>query len=519
MQMRNRLLTLIITTLTVSQIIAQITPYERPYEVNKVSRVGDYPKIKEVKPWDGRTAGDYSIKIQLKGLQEGEIVFLADHHIGGKYLRDTAIVGKKGMAEFTGNRLLQRGMYLFVLPQKKDYFEFLIGDDQDFTLKGDTSWTEHNYYKTMKAIGSDENEWFINYQLSKTNIIEKLIEVDQQIKKDSSEENLAKWNPVKDELLKEKTAYDSVFISQHPNSMIARFLYALKPIKIPEAPKKEDGTIDSNFAYQYYKAHFWDHVDFNEDALVRMPINLFKDKLDEYFDKVIIPDADSCINACNYLLLKAQNSIENEKYLIWYLTNHFESSKIMGLDRVFVHMAMSQYCAGRTWWVDSTTVARMCDNAYRRSYSLIGAQARDLQLKNERDEWINTNGIEAPFTIVMFWDPTCGHCKEAMPKIAEIYKNNKDKGWKVVTLASGNKRKEWLEYLEEHKEISEFTNLIRGEVLEQKYADNLQSYYVIASPTIFVLDENKKIVANRIDVDKMEDFINMLADRKKKENN
>jgi protein-disulfide isomerase len=119
----------------------------------------------------------------------------------------------------------------------------------------------------------------------------------------------------------------------------------------------------------------------------------------------------------------------------------------------------------------------------------------------------------------MFWDPTCGHCKEAMPKIAEIYKNNKDKGWKVVTLASGNKRKEWLEYLEEHKEISEFTNLIRGEVLEQKYADNLQSYYVIASPTIFVLDENKKIVANRIDVDKMEDFINMLADRKKKENN
>lgn len=519
MQMRKRLLTLIITTLTVSQIIAQITPYERPYEVNKVSLVGDYPKIKEVKPWDGRTAGDYSIKIQLKGLQEGEMVFLADHHIGGKYLRDTAIVGKKGMAEFTGNRLLQRGMYLFVLPQKKDYFEFLIGDDQDFTLQGDTSWTEHNYYKTMNAIGSDENEWFINYQLSKTNIIEKLIEVDQQIKKDSSEENLAKWNPVKDELLKEKTAYDSVFISQHPNSMIARFLYALKPIKIPETPIKEDGTIDSNFAYQYYKAHFWDHVDFHEDALVRMPINLFKDKLDEYFDKVIIPDADSCINACNFLLRKAENSIENEKYLIWYLTNHFESSKIMGLDRVFVHMAMSQYCAGRTWWVDSTTVARMCNNAYRRSYSLIGAQARDLQLKNERDQWINTNNIQAPFTIVMFWDPTCGHCKEAMPKIAEIYKNNKDKGWKVVTLASGNKRKEWLEYLEEHKEISEFTNLIRGEVLEQKYADNLQSYYVIASPTIFVLDENKKIVANRIDVDKMEDFINMLADRKKKESN
>ena len=44
MQMRKRLLTLIITTLTVSQIIAQITPYERPYEVNN----RDYYFVNEV---------------------------------------------------------------------------------------------------------------------------------------------------------------------------------------------------------------------------------------------------------------------------------------------------------------------------------------------------------------------------------------------------------------------------------------------------------------------------------------
>lgn len=493
----------------------RITPYHTSHTFNKLSKVGNYPKIRNNKPWDGRMEGEYHIKFKINGLEPGQTVFLADHHIGGKYLRDTAMVDKKGIAEFTGNKLLQRGMYLFVLPEKSDFFEFLIDDDQDFLIKTDTSFFQHNYYKNMKVEGSDENTWFVGYQNQKTTIIEQILAIDAEIKKDSTEENLAIWTPKRDALIQEKMNADSLYVALHPSSMLSRFLLALMPVDVPQPPTDENGIIDSSWMYRYFKEHYWENVDFNEDALVRMPVNVLKTKMDYYFDKVIVPDADSSIQACNDLLLQAQNSLENEKYIIWYLTNRFESSKIMGLDRVFVHMALSQYCQGRTWWVDSTTTAKMCESAYRRSYSLIGAKAADLQLKNQDSVWINTNSFKAPYTILMFWDPTCGHCKEIMPKIAKIYAENKDKGWKVVTLAAGNKKKEWYEYLAAHPEISEFTNLIRGEVLDQKYADALQSYYVISSPTIFLLDENKKIVANRIDTDKIVEFIEHLESKKK----
>ncbi len=486
----------------------KIIPYQRPYSVNKENRVGVYPKQKNTKQWDGRSPGIYSVRFKMKGLKPGETVYIADHHIGGKYLRDTAIVDKKGIANFTGNFWLQRGMYLFVLPEKKDYFEFLIDDDQDFQINCDTSWYEHDYYAKMTVEGSEENDRFVKYQMGKMQSIQKLIEVDQQMQTDSTPANLARLNPIKEQYLREKNQFDSLYISKNPNSMLARFLLAMQPVTIPqELPTKADGTKDSTFPYRYYRNHYWDNVDFNEDALVRMPVNVLKMKLDGFFDKIIVPDADTCIDACNFLLEKAKNSVENEKYLIWYLTNRFESSNIMGLDRVFVHMALGYYCQGKTWWVDSTTVSKMCENAYRRSHSLIGAPAADLQLKNQDSVWINTNSIKAPYTIMMFWDPTCGHCKEIMPKIAKIYAENKQKGWKVVTLASGDKKKEWYEYLAKHPEISEFTNLIRGEVLAQKYADALYSYYVIASPTIYLLDENKKIVANRIDAEKIVEFI------------
>jgi hypothetical protein len=95
-----------------------------------------------------------------------------------------------------------------------------------------------------------------------------------------------------------------------------------------------------------------------------------------------------------------------------------------------------------------------------------------------------------------------------MPKLAKIYEKNKAKGWKVVALASGDKKKEWYDYVKDHPETKQFIHLIRGEVQSQKYADALYSYYVIASPTIYIMDADKKIIANRIDVDKIEEFIN-----------
>ncbi len=494
----------------------KIISYQSPHKVNKLAPVGIYPKIKASQPWSGRVPGKYSIRFQIKGLSAGDTVYLADHHIGGKYLRDTAVVNKKGIADFTGDLLLQRGMYLFVLPGKSDFFEFLIDDDQDFTIKTDTAFYEHNYYRNMNVEGSNENTWFAEYQNRKTRIIEQLIEIDAAIQKDSSETNVARWAPVKEKLMMEKMSVDSLHLALYPQSMLSRFLLSMMPIDVPEAPADESGKVDSTWRYRYFKEHYFENIDFNEDALVRMPVNVLKNKLDYYFDNVIIPDADSCIQACNDILIQCKNSIENEKYLIWYLTNRFESSKIMGHDKVFVHMAISQYCQGRTWWVDSSTTAQMCENAYRRSYSLIGEKAPDLQLKNQDSVWINTNSIKAPYTLLMFWDPTCGHCKEIMPKLAKIYAENKHKGWKVITLAAGNKKQEWYEYLKAHPEISEFTNLLRGEVLDQRYADALQAYYVIVSPTIYLLDENKTILANRIDSDKIVEFIDHIESRKKK---
>ncbi|MBL7813123.1 MAG: DUF5106 domain-containing protein [Bacteroidetes bacterium] len=514
---------LAVATLPIAAALAQPTPYVRTAPALKPNTVGIYPKLQNAKQWNGNEAGQYSIKFKVKGIKPGDTVYLADYHLDGKFLRDTTVVDKKGVANFTGRFKLQRGMYLFVLPQKQDYFEFLIDDDQDFTISTDTALWTRDYYKNMAVDGSDENTGFLSYQLGKTNLITRLMKVDEKMKTDTLPDQKAALQKERTQILADKENYDKDYIKAHPNRLLSRFLWSMVDIEVPtELPKKPDGTTDSSFQYRYYKLHYWDHVDLNEDGLTRMPLNIIKQKLDFFFDKVMLPDADSNIVECDKLLARASSSIEIEKYLIWYLTNRFESSNIMGLDKVFVHMANNYYCSGKAWWVDSATIARMCENSFRRAKCTIGSPGAPLELQTRDGQWFNTASINAPYTILIFWDPTCGHCKEVLPKLLKIYENNKAKGWKVVALASGDRKKEWLEYLKEHPEMNEFIHLIRGEVRSQEMADNLYNYYVVASPTIFILDENKTIRANRIDVEKIEEYLGHL-DRfkaaKAKENN
>ena len=506
----------------------KFTPYTRTAPV-KPNVFGNYPNIKNAPAWDGREPGNYSIRFRFKtitppkatpkitNIYAGDTVYLADHNIGGKYLRDTAVIDKNGVANFIGTKKLQRGMYLFVFPKKRDYFEFIIDDDLDFQIDFDTAWSTRDYYKSMNVTGSLENAAFVEYQKGKVAVIEKLMAIDEVIEADSMAPQSTKdsLNAIREQYLNEKGNYDSAYVIKYPGHLLSKFLVAMINIPYPEVfPTLPDGTKDSSFPLRWYKKHYLDHMDFGDDGLLRMPVNIVKQRLDFYFDKIIVPDADTCMMVAEKLLDQCKNTIEMEKYLIWYLTNRFESSNIMGLDRAFVRMAMSTYCQGKSWWVDSTTINKMCENAFRRAHTLIGETAPELELKDIKGNWINTQKIRGPYVVMIFWDPTCGHCKEVMPKLAKIYEANKDKGWKVIALSSGDKKKEWEEYYNTHPETQAFTHLIRGEVQSQKYADALYSYYVVSSPTIYVLDADRKIVANRIDVDKMVDFLKHLDEER-----
>jgi protein-disulfide isomerase len=54
--------------------------------------------------------------------------------------------------------------------------------------------------------------------------------------------------------------------------------------------------------------------------------------------------------------------------------------------------------------------------------NLIGQPAANLEMVDSAGKSIPLYNIESDYTVVVFWDPNCSHCKEVVPKVDSIYK-------------------------------------------------------------------------------------------------
>ena len=127
-------------------------------------------------------------------------------------------------------------------------------------------------------------------------------------------------------------------IKEKPNLLYSKIMNMMKEIDVPESPKDAKGNIiDSTFQYNYYKEHYWDNTDLNDDRLLYTPI--FDGKYKTYFEKVIYKHPDSIKVEIDKVLgkIKDPNSMMM-RFMLGNLINEYANSKIMGQDALYVHL-------------------------------------------------------------------------------------------------------------------------------------------------------------------------------------
>jgi thiol-disulfide isomerase/thioredoxin len=203
-------------------------------------------------------------------------------------------------------------------------------------------------------------------------------------------------------------------------------------VVVPEAPMLPNGRKDSTFAYRYYKAHYFDNIDLTDDRFAYTPI--LHSKLDFFMKKMVVQIPDSIIKEADLIIEKAKPSKEVFKYAVHYITNTYETSNIMGMDAVFVHMAEKYYNTGQVFWLDSARLKKIADRAATLKTGLVGQKAENLVMNKLDGSYIKLYDIKAEYTILYFWDPGCGHCKKVTPVFIRFYNKNKVKGLKYLEL-------------------------------------------------------------------------------------
>ena len=106
----------------------------------------------------------------------------------------------------------------------------------------------------------------------------------------------------------------------------------------------------------------------------------------------------------------------------------------------------------------------------------------------------------ANFYIVVFWSSTCAHCLKEMPVLYDYLKNNQYTQVIAVGLEDDDSKTGWQQEITKYPK---FINVYGENKWENKHA---KDYGVNATPTFFVLDVKKKVLAKPDDVDELKIF-------------
>lgn len=447
----------------------------------------------------------HEIKITVKGFKEGSTCILGNYYGDKQYIKDSAKVGPKGEMLFKGSNKYEQGVY-FILPENKKYFDIIMDADQHFTLETDTV----DYISNIKVKASEENAFFFNYQkfiTTQQNLAEPLR---AQLKTTKNKDSVKTISTKLGKIDTAVVSYKKNFVKEHPSTFIAKLFTAMEDPVIPESPKLANGQKDTLFPFRYYKAHFFDNIDFNDERLLYSPV--FHPKMKQYMEKMTIQIPDSINISADYLVEKARNNTEIFKYVVYWLTLNYESSKIMGMDAVFVHMVDKYYSTHQAYWVDSAQLYKIEERAFILKPILIGKKAPQISMIDSTGKPVSLYDIKANYTIVIFWDEDCGHCQKEVPKLQELYQNKlKAMGIQVYAIATENKVKDWKKFIVDHK--LNWINVHQPD--DYKRAVTKKICDIISTPYIYLLDENKVIKAKHIDVEQLGNLIDAYEKEKK----
>ncbi len=442
----------------------------------------------------------YHIQVQMDGLSDSTI-YLGNYYGDKQYAKDTAVLDAKGKAVFQGKEALPGGLYFVLLPGNV-IFEVIIDQEQQFALKAKYSTKPDELNASVESKGSKDMDLYLDYQHFMNDKGKLAIDLRKRLKTTT---NASAQKAIKDslELLHQEVKNQWAKIhSEAPESLLSSILTINKDIEVPDSPLDENGKeIDPQYQYKYYKQHYFDYLNFSDERLLYT--QFYHPKVERYFDQLVVPAPDSIIKEIKYVLDKSEANTEVFKYTLSMLFNKYNNSNIMGMDKVFVYLAENYYLNGKADWTEKEWLDKVKKRVKEIKPNILGLKGADIQYYSPEDEFSTLYMLNADYTILIFYEPGCGHCKKAITALKPLAEKFWNKGVEVLAIYTQVDKEEWINFIQERE--LESWNHGWDPYNQSNFRHN---YDVQATPTIYLLDKDKKIVAKKLDVETLELVLN-----------
>ena len=436
-------------------------------------------------------AQSYKITFKLDGVSDS-MLYIARHFRDQLQLQDSARKAKDGSFTFQGKRTWPRGIYALVhQDREKAIGDFTIDDSRKFTITADAKMTP----STVKVKGSNANTQMFAYLTTDADAKRQLDDIRKRL---NNETTKAQAEADEKALVERMQSYMKSLRNAKTPTLYFELMNLFSEDDVPDEVEDK--------AY-YFRTHYWDclfapenHGKWKTDDLIYTP-NLFSKV--NYFFYGLLYYADS--DTIKVEIDRLADRIGNDTTLLRYVFDHIEpryyrSTRNIGWDAVWCHLAENYYLKGRCPWATEGTLYNMDYNYKRIRQSLIGVHGQELWMADTNqstnpEDWISSHRFPTPYVILWFWDPDCHHCQEQSAELKTLYDSLTAAGnrrFEVYAVGYESDVAKWKKYVREHD--FRWVNVGGPNV----NIDYQVAYNVHGAPTMIILNEKRDIIMNKV---------------------
>lgn len=453
------------------------------------------------------------------------VVYMVIYYRDKFLIKDTARVTmtKSGpQFVFSGKNEYQGGLYKLVNQKHFPYMDFLIDGNQFFSATCDTTGQP----KDVHFVNSPQNDVMIEFQVKTMEGHQKMSEYKKSLEEAKSAGNQSdvdKYTALMNDLDSSMKVFIKNIIDENPTYLFSKVQKIYQQIDIPEAPILANGKKDSTFQARYFLTHYWDNVDLGDSRLLFTPV--FEPRMKEYFTRYLqYYEPDTINHYVDMFLRRTEADTLMYHFCVDWLSYHYETSKILGQDGVFVHIVKTNHQLGKCTWIDDDLLRKYEKRARHLDPILIGRRAPemvipDTSLTDDYTKWISSyypKGAQTKrYVILWFYDPDCPTCKKESKKLRAVYdslENLGQRNFDVYAVANDADTARWKKYVKENNYPWVNVGGNKGNI------DYLEAYniYESGNPSMFIVNEKHEIILNRrIEMNSIQSFLEQYEKRKK----
>ena len=252
----------------------------------------------------------------------------------------------------------------------------------------------------------------------------------------------------------------------------------------------------------FLKEHALDKVNFNDASLVYSDV--FTNKTIEYLTYYSNPQLPKELlekeftKAVDFIISKAKVKPQVYKHVVEYLIDGF---KRFGFDKILDYIVQNFVIKDELCLDEKTenSIQRRLDQNKKLP---VGEITANIIMPDAAGNNISLTGLKSDKVLILFYASWCTHCQDLVPKLAAYYKAQKGKKFEVLAVSLDNKKEEWLKFIKDN-------NLNWLNVSDMKGWDSKAAadYYIYATPTMFLVDRNKKILGKPLTLEELKKLI------------